>query len=83
MRGCTRHAARSRVTFTPLPEPKRWWLQGRLLLTTHADQTPAYYEFSGIGTLTGLLSGIVPHNVASPRGVLPFTMRGAVTPTAA
>jgi hypothetical protein len=52
-------------------------------MTPHTDQTPAYYEFEGIGTLTGLLSGIVPHKVASPRGVSPFTMRGAVTPTAA
>mgnify|MGYP002019256136 CR=1 FL=1 len=45
-------------------------IEGRLLMTPHADQTPAYYEFEGIGTLTGLLSGIVPHNVASPRGLL-------------
>ena len=45
-------------------------IDGRLLMTPHTDQPFAYYEFEGIGTLTGLLSGIVPHNVASPRGLL-------------
>ena len=46
-------------------------IDGRLLLTPHIDETPAYYEFSGIGTLTGLLSGIVPHKLASPTGFEP------------
>ncbi len=27
-----------------------------------------YYRSSGTGTITGLLSGIVPHKLASPRG---------------
>jgi len=36
-------------------------IDGRLLMTPHTDQHFAYYEFEGIGTLTGLLSGIVPH----------------------
>ena len=48
-------------------------IDGRLLMTPHTDQTPAYYEFSGTGTLTGLLSGIVPHNVASPTGFEPVS----------
>ena len=43
-------------------------IDGRLLMTPHTDQPFAYYEFEGIGTLTGLLSGIVPHKLASPRG---------------
>ena len=46
-------------------------IDGRLQLTPHTDETPAYYEFSGIGTLTGLLSGIVPHKLASPTGFEP------------
>ena len=29
-------------------------------MTPHTEGTTAYYEFSGIGTLAGLLSGIVP-----------------------
>ena len=44
-------------------------IDGRLLMTPHTDQPFSYYEFEGIGTLTRLLSGIVPHNVASPRGI--------------
>ncbi len=44
-------------------------IDGRLLLTPHTDQPSAYYEFEGIGTLVGLLSGIVPHKVASPREI--------------
>ena len=48
-------------------------IDGRLLLTPHTEKTPAYYEFSGTGTLTGLLSGIVPHKVASPTGFEPVS----------
>ena len=43
-------------------------IDGRLLMTPRADQTPAYYEFEGIGTVTGLLAGIAPHKLASPTG---------------
>ena len=42
-----------------------------LMAIAHTDETPGYYEFSGIGTLTGLLSGIVPHKLASPTGFEP------------
>ena len=38
----------------------------------HTEQTTAYYEFRWIGTLAGLLSGIVPQKVASPRGIEPL-----------
>ena len=48
-------------------------IDGRLLLTPHADKTPAYYEFEGTGTLTGLLAGIVPHKLASPTGFEPVS----------
>ena len=53
-------------------------IDGRLLLTPHTEETPAYYEFSGTGMLTGRLSGIVPHRVASPSGLTPFTVVGSV-----
>ena len=39
-------------------------IDGRLLLTPHADETHAYYEFEGTGTITGLLAGIIPHKWA-------------------
>ena len=58
-------------------------IEGRLVLTPHREGVAPYYTFTGSGTLTSLLSGVLPHKVASPSGVLPFTMRGAVTPTAA
>ena len=32
-------------------------------------ESPAYYEFEGTGTITGLLSGIAPHKWASPMGI--------------
>ena len=32
--------------------------------------TPAYYEFDGTGTVTGLLSGVVPQSLASPSGIV-------------
>ena len=43
-------------------------IDGRLLMTSYADETPAHYSFEGTGTLVGLLAGIVSHKVASPRG---------------
>ena len=44
-------------------------IEGWLLMTPHPNDTPAYYTFEGTGTLVGLLAGIVPHKVASPRGI--------------
>ncbi len=48
-------------------------LDGRLLMTPHADETRAYYEFEGTGTITGLLAGIVSHKWASPTGFEPVS----------
>ena len=58
-------------------------IDGRLLLTPHADQAPGYYTFERTGSLVGLLAGIVPHKLASPRGISPFTVHGAVGPKVA
>ena len=35
-------------------------------MTPHIDQSTAYYEFEGTGTLAGLLAGVVPHKLAFP-----------------
>ena len=47
-------------------------IDGRLLMTPYPDDTPAHYRFEGTGTLVGLLAGIVPLKVASPRGTDPI-----------
>ena len=46
-------------------------IEGRLLLTPHPGEVTPYYTFTGTGTLTGLLSGVLPHKVASPTGFEP------------
>ena len=43
-------------------------LVGRLTFTPTEDETGRYYAFHGTGTLTKLVGGLVPHNVASPTG---------------
>jgi DNA invertase Pin-like site-specific DNA recombinase len=48
-------------------------IDGRLLLTAHADQAPGCYTFEGTGSLVGLLAGIVPHKLASPTGFEPVS----------
>ncbi len=48
-------------------------VDGRLLLTPHADQTPGCYMFEATGSLVGLLAGIVQHNLASPTGFEPVS----------
>ena len=53
-----RHAAQGQQILRKL-------IEGRLLMTPHPNDTPAYYTFEGTGTLVGLLAGIVPHKVAS------------------
>jgi DNA invertase Pin-like site-specific DNA recombinase len=45
---------------------------GRLLLTPHRGEVTSYYTFTGMGTLAGLLAGVLPHKVASPRGIEPL-----------
>jgi site-specific DNA recombinase len=42
---------------------------GRLDMTPHRDE--GYYSFTGTGTIEPLLAGVVPHSVASPRGLVP------------
>ena len=44
-------------------------LVGRLTFTPTEDETGRYYAFHGTGTLTKLVGGLVPHNVASPTGI--------------
>jgi site-specific DNA recombinase len=53
-------------------------IDGRLLMTPCRNETPANYRFEGTGTLVGLLAGLVPHKVASPRGFEPvfWTRKG-------
>ncbi len=34
-------------------------------------QVAPYYRFSGSGSVLGLLSGVLPLNMASPRGIEP------------
>ena len=46
-------------------------LVGRLVFTPTADDAGRYYAFHGTGTLTKLVGGLVPHNVASPTGFEP------------
>ena len=48
-------------------------IEGRLLMTPFADETPAYYRFEGTGSLVGLLAGIVPQKGASPTGFEPVS----------
>ena len=56
-------------------------LVDRVVFTPRTD----HYEFVGPWTLGKLVSGVVdlPQGMASPRGILPFTMRGAVEPKVA
>ncbi len=61
-----RHAAQGQQILRKL-------IEGRLLMTPHPNDTPAYYTFEGTGTLVGLLAGIVPHKVASPTGFEPVS----------
>ena len=44
-------------------------IEGRLVLTPDREEVTPYYTFTGNGTLTGLLSGVIPHKVASLRGI--------------
>ena len=58
-------------------------IDGRLTFEPTADGEERYYRFTGTGTVEPLLAGEVVQKWASPRGILPFTMRGAVVPKAA
>ena len=56
-------------------------LVDRVVFTPRTD----HYEFGGPWTLGKLVSGVVDlsQGMASPREILPFTMRGAVVPRGA
>jgi DNA invertase Pin-like site-specific DNA recombinase len=62
-RTLTRHPAQARTMVQTL-------LDGRLLMRPKQDEDGVYYEFSGVGTLLPIVSGIVPHNLASPTGTV-------------
>ena len=47
-------------------------LEGRLTLTAVEGEVAPYYRFSGTGKINGLLSGVLPLKVASPRGIEPL-----------
>ena len=59
----------------------------KLLLVDRVVFTPMtdHYAFVGPWALGKLASGVVdlPQGMASPRGILPFTMRGVVVPRVA
>jgi hypothetical protein len=44
---------------------------GRLVVTPEADAEGRFYRFKGQGTLSRLLAGMGPQNVASPTGFEP------------
>jgi hypothetical protein len=44
-------------------------IEGRLTFEPREDATGRYYAFRGVGTVTKLLAGLVPQNVASPTGL--------------
>jgi hypothetical protein len=44
-------------------------IEGRLTFEPREDATGRYYAFRGVGTVTKLLAGLVPQNVASPDGI--------------
>jgi hypothetical protein len=46
-------------------------IEGRLTFEPREDATGLYYAFRGAGTVTKLLAGLVPQNVASPAGFEP------------
>ena len=54
-------------------------VKGRLRFEPHGD----HYVFRGTGTMRPVLGAELIHKLASPRGILPFTMRGAVVPSVA
>jgi hypothetical protein len=49
-------------------------IDGRLTFEPREDEKGRFYAFSGVGTVKKLLAGLVPQNVASPRGLTPFTI---------
>jgi hypothetical protein len=59
-------------TLTRHPEQARTMVQtlldGRLLMRPKQDEDGVYYEFSGVGTLLPIGSGVIPHKLASPTG---------------
>ena len=55
-----------------------------LRIVRKPNRDEGLYEFSGRVTFDRLLNGVVfTRGMASPRGILPFTMRGAVMPKVA
>ena len=73
---------RSLLTGAEVPQAQavlRRLLRGRLACTPQGDGS---YTFKGVGTVEPVLSGVIP-NVASPTGINPFTVVGAVGRVAA
>ena len=60
-------------------------LTGPITFAPLMDGASRGYQFKGEASIGQLLSGVIelPTIVASPRGILPFTMRGAVVPRVA
>jgi hypothetical protein len=53
------------------PEGRRMMqalIEGRLTFMPKVDEKGAHYESRGTGTLDGIISGVLPHKLASPAG---------------
>ncbi len=76
IRASLRQAVREwRRTLTSHTEQARIMVQtlvdGRLVMQPRGDDDGQFYEFSGAGTLVPVVSGAVPHKLASPTGFEP------------
>jgi len=60
-RTLTTHSTEARLMLQRLVE-------GRIVMQPQEDEDGRYYEFSGVGTVLPLISGVLPHKLASPRG---------------
>ena len=58
-------------------------IDGRLTFEPTVEGDERYYRFTGTGTVEPLLAGQMVQKLASPRGILPFTMHGTVVPKVA